>query len=432
MSRRKPQSEEEWLELFNEFYNGSRNTGEAIKKVQDFIKENYSFSLPENATAYVYFGSVDGKGNICVWQVIDDLTEKSGGQRGYISSTEAGKLFLNPDFNTALKLVFKDDVDLSGIAIADEDRSKTQEDTLYEGKEHSGRIHFDDKSTAQAFNDFFSQNYIENLRCANVHAIVAGAPLARGGKGYNCFIRTELDSILKNEHIRSINGIKKELFLKPDRESSYEAKKLIADLLKATQVNECSRLHFTVEETEKDGRKKTDVHVTYFELPEDTSGIAFDFASTNVMSVTMARNGMIGDFSASHRYMIAMEYPEKDAYLLDKKLKTGALEYSMLAKEGSEQVLVMYDFDPDKMLLDKLTKQRAERVAARQSESAAKVAPIDVQARVDMTHSPKQASTEGFDISRTKREHPDRSTDSSGVPHEHKKRSSKLQTGPTM
>lgn len=425
MSENKPQSYEEWVELFDEFRDSSETTAEAIKKAQGFIKENYSFSLPENATAYVYFGSVDG--NIGVWQVIDDLTKKSGGQRGYISGTEAGKLFLNDAFNDALKDVF-------GQYVKSEKNQtdKERKDMLYEGQEHSGRIEFKDKSTAQAFNDFFSQNYIENLRCANVHAIVAGAPLARGGKGYNCFIRTELDSILKNEHIRSINGIKKELFLKPDRESSYEAKKLIADLLKATQVNECSRLHFTVEETEKDGRKKTDVHVTYFELPEDTSGIAFDFASTNVMSVTMARNGMIGDFSASHRYMIAMEYPEKDAYLLDKKLKTGALEYSMLAKEGSEQVLVMYDFDPDKMLLDKLTKQRAERVAARQSESAAKVAPIDVQARVDMTHSPKQASTEGFDISRTKREHPDRSTDSSGVPHEHKKRSSKLQTGPTM
>ena len=428
MSSKKPQSRKEWAALFRQFRDSSVTTAEAIKKAQDFIKENYSFSLPENATAYVYFGSVDG--NIGVWQVIDDLSDKSGGQRGYISSTEAGKLFNDwKNFQRAMEEVFGPYVQMDGIK--DDDNSERYR-CLYEGQEHSGEIEFVDGTTAQAFNDFFSQNYIENLRCANVHAIVAGAPLARGGKGYNCFIRTELDSILKNEHIRSINGIKKELFLKPDRESSYEAKKLIADLLKATQVNECSRLHFTVEETEKDGRKKTDVHVTYFELPEDTSGIAFDFASTNVMSVTMARNGMIGDFSASHRYMIAMEYPEKDAYLLDKKLKTGALEYSMLAKEGSEQVLVMYDFDPDKMLLDKLTKQRAERVAARQSESAAKVAPIDVQARVDMTHSPKQASTEGFDISRTKREHPDRSTDSSGVPHEHKKRSSKLQTGPTM
>lgn len=201
MSERRPQSTEEWVGKFNEFYNNSKSTGEAISKVQDYIKENYSFILPENAAAYVYFGSVNGK--LGIWKIIDSMTESSNGQRGYISGTEAGKLFNDPNFNTALKLVFKDDVDLNGTTVKDKDRPKTQEDTLYEGK-----IMFDDDSTAQSFNDFFSQNYIENLRCANVHAIVAGEPTARGGIGYNCFIRTELGCILENDSIKSefING----------------------------------------------------------------------------------------------------------------------------------------------------------------------------------------------------------------------------------
>lgn len=38
-------SKDEWISLFNKFINESDNYGEAIGKVQQYIVDNYSFSI---------------------------------------------------------------------------------------------------------------------------------------------------------------------------------------------------------------------------------------------------------------------------------------------------------------------------------------------------------------------------------------------------
>ena len=79
-----------------------KDDAETLNNLQTFIKEKFSFKISENAEGYVYYGGVDD--NTRVWQLVDADVKMSGGTKGYISSTQAGKLFNAPGFNKVLKV----------------------------------------------------------------------------------------------------------------------------------------------------------------------------------------------------------------------------------------------------------------------------------------------------------------------------------------
>lgn len=451
MACKTQKTKQEWYDLFTKFIDENEKIGDAVKEAQRYIKKEYSFKLPEDATAYVYFGSVDGK--VGIWQIVKGISDGSNEQRGYISSTEAGQLFNDRDnFVAALQQAFapyvkKDNINLS------------KEDILFEGANHSSKIEFTDNSTAMSFNDFFSKNYIQKLQCENVHAIMAGEPLTKDKLGYNCFIRTELGYILKNDKIKAINGIQKHIFEKPYKENTYESNKFIADLLKATQVNECTKILYTASEVEKNGKTSTDVHVTYFELPEDTSNIAFNFVESNILSSSLAKNKMIGNFASSYKY-INSKYNDMDAYWLYGALRLGELEYDMMSKDIANTYIAKYGFDSDKALFyymqdrDNVQSMRKVHMTTLQAESVNRVAPIDINTKADTTSKDKQASIAVFDFNFGKHNHIDNINTSKNaysnqihdkisytennnftnkVIHvKHKNRSGKTQNGPSM
>jgi Ca2+-binding RTX toxin-like protein len=114
--------------------------------------------------------------------------------------------------------------------------------------DYSGKISFLDETSAQAFNDFFSENYVSNINSSNVNAIFSGEPLCRGEKGtLNCFGRTEFETIMDNPSIKTINGIDKEVFLDIYNNAPAGEKMFyVTEAVKATQVESCSKINFTL------------------------------------------------------------------------------------------------------------------------------------------------------------------------------------------
>lgn len=221
-----------WKNKINDLLNETKgDKAKTITKIQEYIKNNYSFSIGDDAEGTVYYGTI-GKGTdeIHAWEIVKEYVNSSKGIRGYISSTEAGELFNEDNFNDALpEALIKNnegDIDIN----------------LYNGQNSDGKIHFKNGSIVQAFNDFFSENYIKNLKCSNVSTVFFGAPVTKDG-GLNCFARTEFKAILDNSSIKTINNVDKEVF----REIFYNAPKgqemsFVTEALKAAQIDNLAKL----------------------------------------------------------------------------------------------------------------------------------------------------------------------------------------------
>ena len=254
-----PQGNNNWEEIINKAIRESPNYAQAIVEIQNEIKRKYSFtpeSTNSNTTAYVYYGNI-GK-DFPMWRILDKLTSNPNNNSYYISSTSAGKLFNDSEFNKALKEAFKT-VNIDEITNSNANNVTTPkvisghintgDDTIYEGLNNSGQMALNDGSYIKAFNDFFSKEYVEHIKSSDVLAIFAGNPTAKGGPStLNCFGRTEFDIILKNDNIKTINGIDKNI-LKELRDKAPEGKKMlyVTDAIKTAQSKACSDIFFSIE-----------------------------------------------------------------------------------------------------------------------------------------------------------------------------------------
>ena len=129
----------------------------------------------------------------------------SDGRKEYITSTEAGKLFNDDGFNETLRKYSNN----NGLL---KNTNGIQE--LYEGTNSSGEISFYNNGKeikVKAFNDYFSEEYIRNIRCSEVKTIFTGDYLAKNGIGNNAFCRTELNLLLGDNCIETINEIDKNI-----------------------------------------------------------------------------------------------------------------------------------------------------------------------------------------------------------------------------
>ncbi|MFQ7393849.1 MAG: hypothetical protein ACLRMX_00910 [Lachnospira eligens] len=195
-------SEDDWVEVFNQYNLSGSSDAETIQNVQKFVSENFSFASPDAEAAYVYF-----------WQrwkssyvgVVDNICSNSDGRKEYITSTEAGKLFNDDGFNETLRKYSNN----NGLL---KNTNGIQE--LYEGTNSSGEISFYNNGKeikVKAFNDYFSEEYIRNIRCSEVKTIFTGDYLAKNGIGNNAFCRTELNLLLGDNCIETINEIDKNI-----------------------------------------------------------------------------------------------------------------------------------------------------------------------------------------------------------------------------
>ncbi|MCM1170839.1 MAG: hypothetical protein NC393_01810, partial [Clostridium sp.] len=216
----------DWLEIMSSLV--GEDDIETIKNIYGYIIQNFSFNISENAEGYLYYGKLNS--NVAIWQTIEEIVNNDAGF-GYISSTEAGKIFNDAGFNEAIQYYIKDEV-----------LRKNKFDILYNGYEASGKIYFSDGTEVQAFNDFFSENYVKNLKCSNVNTMLSG------DYTLNCFGRTEFKALLNNDAVNTINGIDKNVFKELyDIAPKGEEMSYVCDAIKASEVSSLKDIYYVIE-----------------------------------------------------------------------------------------------------------------------------------------------------------------------------------------
>lgn len=153
---------------------------ETISNLQNFIKNKFSFAIEKGAEGFVYFGNLDNNNKVGIYKVMNAYSDQYSQYYGYISSTQAGKLFNDEGFGTALKEWANEiytNNNIEGFINSD-----SFFNSLFDGKDASGyiseAIKLTDSKTelksVRAFNDFFSENYVNNLKCSNINTVFLG------------------------------------------------------------------------------------------------------------------------------------------------------------------------------------------------------------------------------------------------------------------
>lgn len=200
----------DWNEIINQIISGNNlenaKIGEQLKAVYDFIERRFSSMIEDGVEGFAYFGS----GEYCnpAFKYVEGICNE--GMAGFISNTETGVLLNSKKFTDAVESRFG-----KYIPVKDE-----KINPLYDGQSkinkeilnYTGKILFEDGSEAVALNDFVSECYIKNLKCSNVKTLMIGDFRKGANNLYNAFFRTELDAILANNNIETINGIEKCVF----------------------------------------------------------------------------------------------------------------------------------------------------------------------------------------------------------------------------
>ncbi len=220
-------TQECWEIIFEELVGES--DAETITNVQKFIKDNFSFEIQSGAEGYAYYG-MSGATTLSedtpLYKYVDGIVSSTPDKYGYISSTQAGKLFNDKWFNVVLNQ-----------KVGREVRS-----ILYNGENNSGKLLGD----IQSFNDFFSENYIMRLKESNLNTMLSG------DYSLNCFGRTEFDAIMKNDAIKTINGIDKAAFKEmydgiKAVSSETNAMGTVCEAIKASELQNFSDMYFKVD-----------------------------------------------------------------------------------------------------------------------------------------------------------------------------------------
>ena len=234
---------EDWQEIMK--LPKGADDAETINNVLDFVAEHFSFAIEEGAEGYVYYGSTE---STRIWRIVEGIVKDTGSEvkAGYISSTQAGRLFNDNGFKDALKKI-----------IGDRDLFKINGETgitqLYDGDALTGKLEVNTtkgKVKVRALNDFFSENYIKNLKCSNIRTIFSGNCTAGNDIAgtLNCFGRTEFFEIMDNKLIKTINGIDKDVFYYIYG-ASPAGKEIenVCEALKASEIPHISNIYYKME-----------------------------------------------------------------------------------------------------------------------------------------------------------------------------------------
>lgn len=223
-------------EIIKERCNETSTIGDKLHAVYDYVKETYSSLIAGDG--YVYFGTLsDGTP---IYKIVGNICEMDGG--GYITSSEAGKLFNEEKFYNAVIDYFGKHVK-KGSLMTGKNQSPLWEGFSVVGDkyaDYTGNVSFIDGSEAPALNDAFSEMYVRNLECSNVKTLMFGDFTKDSGKAYNAFCRTEFELLFADESkVKTINGIDKNVFRNVFEAAGggKEGYQALCDALKASQID---------------------------------------------------------------------------------------------------------------------------------------------------------------------------------------------------
>lgn len=235
-------SKNDWKIIFEEC--AGADCIETIRNVQKIIEKNFSFSLKEGVVPYAYFGFIDSDNKNGVYKVLADASKDGTNLYGYISNTQGGKILNDSGFSEELE-EFANSVWNKYDFI--ESNSEDLYYSMYDGVTFSGKIKYKGKEV-QAFNDFFSENYIKEITASNINTLFYG-DAEKGLFSINCFGRTEFEAIMKSEHINTINGVNKHDFENIYNEakiylSDRDAMNFVCELMKAHEIDNLSNIYY--------------------------------------------------------------------------------------------------------------------------------------------------------------------------------------------
>ena len=242
-------------EIIKERCNETSTIGDKLHAVYDYVKETYSSLIAGDG--YVYFGTLsDGTP---IYKIVGNICEMDGG--GYITSSEAGKLFNEEKFYNAVIDYFGKHVK-KGSLMTGKNQSPLWEGFSVVGDkyaDYTGNVSFIDGSEAPALNDAFSEMYVRNLECSNVKTLMFGDFTKDSGKAYNAFCRTEFELLFADESkVKTINGIDKNVFRNVFEAAGggKEGYQTLCDALKASQIDSLKDYYYIISERDAKGAVK--------------------------------------------------------------------------------------------------------------------------------------------------------------------------------
>lgn len=245
----------DWEEIIKQIISGNNledaKLGVQLRAVYDFIERRFSSMIEDGVEGFAYFGSAE----YCnpAFKYVEGICNE--GTAGFISDTEVGRLLNSDEFNSAMESTFDDKIVPNGENIKGiyDGQSKINNEVL----NYTGKILFKDDSEAVALNDFVSECYIKNLKCSNVKTLMIGDFRKDANNLYNAFFRTELDAILANNNIETVNGIEKCVFQEIRRSMPTEiGNQYISDILKASQVDYVKDIYYIIDTKIFEGEEK--------------------------------------------------------------------------------------------------------------------------------------------------------------------------------
>ncbi|MFC0125106.1 hypothetical protein, partial [Bifidobacterium apri] len=229
-----------WKKIFDTL--GVNDSLDGLARMESFIGGVFSSELDPELEGCLYAGgmSVGDRAGL-MWQVMD-----SYGGHGYISSTEAGRLMNDEGFQQSLADRFPSLIrdrlggDPSETDAAGERRSGwSRASSLFDSD--TGVLGRGEDGDVPGLNDYFSERYVSSLRGPDVETFFMGDPVNDNGS-VKVSMRTELDALLKNDRVKTVNGVNKELIAAvyehiPKSAGASEVARKMANFMNVTAMN---------------------------------------------------------------------------------------------------------------------------------------------------------------------------------------------------
>ncbi|WP_304325977.1 calcium-binding protein [Bifidobacterium thermacidophilum] len=236
-----------WKKIFDAL--GVGDSLDGFARMESFIGGVFSSELAPGLEGCLYAGGMSvGVHSGLMWKVMD-----SYGGHGYISSTEAGQLFNDAGFKGALGKRFQH---LGQQLEQGKWKNASPLDALMGVSSNvlrnvSGNVVHDSAgNTVRGLNDYFSERFVSSLRCPDVETFFMGDPVdvVYGDDGsivsesVKVSMRTELRALLKNEHVKTVNGVGKGLIAAvyehiPKSAGEAEVARRMANFINVTAMN---------------------------------------------------------------------------------------------------------------------------------------------------------------------------------------------------
>lgn len=238
-----------WSRIFTAL--GVNDSLDGFSRMESFLGGVLSSDLATNQEGCMYAGgmSVDGHAGF-MWKAMDTYDG-----HGYISSTEAGRLMNDEGFQQSLANRFPSLIkDVLGGDPSETDAIGNSRD----GWSRAGKLFDSDTGVlgkskygdVLGLNDFFSERYVSSLRCSDVETFFMGDPCDvvqdKGGnivpKSVKVSMRTELDTLMKNNHVKTVNGVSKNFISAvykgiPESADKFDVARKMTNFMNVTALN---------------------------------------------------------------------------------------------------------------------------------------------------------------------------------------------------